>query len=1167
MGKFKPKYSNNIIWRNWLRALNVKHAVFAETKTSTKELKELSGIHGFKMNAYPMQRINKSHSSNGMISITANAECAHTHGFRTDIDNKYIMRSINNKLRTMTAGVYVPPWVEGEELRAATIDQIFRDLTSLVDSARCVGYRIIIFGDFNARIGSEVGDHATNELKDRFMAFIEGNGLKIINKKRHFGVRTCFKNGGGSIVDYVITDDHPSWNDIYSISMEVSKFRFVDSDGLYPHSDHQPIVVHIDVDLDRLRRSKSAIPIQTPSPRKIHYPRYRLRLTSDPVLLSKAASDFEAMITSDKHFQSELRKLSHFLTARRTTKRSRRSHINHLYNSFIHKLNKCLIANGCYERIPCRQRVERDEWLDDTLQNLILKYDEVLNLNESPYRSQTLLAIDHELESRRAAVKQRAHRVFIEQAVRYRDEDMESQLNRLLKDSFTTGAVIKYGNKLLFDDADIVHYATSHFHDLIGRKRPLHGDPFVEQQIERILKQSFSKDHLPQNALFTDSELQRALKHFPVTKAKGLDMISYFMLAELCKNNCFRQTLLHIINTIFVGSTYPEMLNIIKLMMLKKQDIVSEYGNFRGVSIMQNLKSIIHYMRYERVKEMLDVAVHPNQAAYRKGYSPELMVAALCTAIKQVAAREGRVYLATTDLDKAFDRASRSGTLCDLHRNGIDGRCWRLIRDDMLNSSAEVVYNGIHSQQIPIRDGNPQGGVESGPWFNIYMKPALEKCLSVTETLSYGLNYAATTFSDDNFKITATLPEMQRMLDAEAIALRDRNMGVNPGKSRVIKYTRKRDKKGTFKNEPDITINGVSIPCNITKQIITFLGFEMDFNSDDFMAHHRTARISRFKQLRSSFYFKGHLGGDMPIDIQSNLYSFVRTALIFGMKIISFRPTHYTDIDKVQRSFLTTIIGCGPKTNSMSIRMLLGYPKLSVFLMRLKLMFYYDVLMKTDGDDDNFFADNLAANYREMMPRYHANGGSVEGLKDQWRFDMTDWIRCIDQYGISPIYHDTKWLPPTKAKWRAIVNKRYREIYRSELDTFLSRDGEIFVAVFGRGHLTQTHRRKPYGGFMDEMRFLYDGDISTTKISKSIKMLINCTKCNWIHSKLLIPADGSDSKYCVFCDEPRRANAAMHLITDCVETEGRGPMQWLNCVDFRENLEFLERLQLRTDEL
>ena len=60
-------------------------------------------------------------------------------------------------------------------------------------------------------------------------------------------------------------------------------------------------------------------------------------------------------------------------------------------------------------------------------------------------------------------------------------------------------------------------------------------------------------------------------------------------------------------------------------------------------------------------------------------------------------------------------------------------------------------------------------------------------------------------------------------------------------------------------------------------------------------------------------------------------------ALLFGIKIIHLKKSHYIKLDQLQHKYLTSIIGTRLKLYNKSIRLLLGIPKLSDFLIKLKL--------------------------------------------------------------------------------------------------------------------------------------------------------------------------------------------------------------------------------------
>ena len=145
-----------------------------------------------------------------------------------------------------------------------------------------------------------------------------------------------------------------------------------------------------------------------------------------------------------------------------------------------------------------------------------------------------------------------------------------------------------------------------------------------------------------------------------------------------------------------------------------------------------------------------------------------------------------KIYMAITDLDKAFDKVNRSGIIINLANIGINGRNLRLLIDELKNTKCEIVYNGLHSLQIIISDGTPQGHNESGPIFNIYLNPTLIKCLSIIKTYSYTENISAIYYADDGIKITLSLDELQKIIDIESKSLKNWNLESNASKSKII---------------------------------------------------------------------------------------------------------------------------------------------------------------------------------------------------------------------------------------------------------------------------------------------------------------------------------------------------------------------------------------------
>eukprot|EP01083_Nonionella_stella_P143392 445614_1 len=180
----------------------------------------------------------------------------------------------------------------------------------------------------------------------------------------------------------------------------------------------------------------------------------------------------------------------------------------------------------------------------------------------------------------------------------------------------------------------------------------------------------------------------------------------------------------------------------------------------------------------------------------------------------------------------------------------------------------------------------------------------------------------------------------------ESTELNKCNLTTNVKKSAMIKYSRTHQTKEDFKNENHIKMNGSDFiwdHVHINSNIVKFLGFKLNFNLLNFLSYHLSQKLTTFNALRNNLYYNKLIGDDMPIIIQRKFYaSKLRMAFIYGLKIIKLSTTNLTQIDSMQHKYLTTIMGTGVHTNDNDLRMVLGVPKLSNFIRKLKLIMSSD---------------------------------------------------------------------------------------------------------------------------------------------------------------------------------------------------------------------------------
>lgn len=410
----------------------------------------------------------------------------------------------------------------------------------------------------------------------------------------------------------------------------------------------------------------------------------------------------------------------------------------------------------------------------------------------------------------------------------------------------------------------------------------------------------------------------------------------------------------------------------------------------------------------------------------------------------------------------------------------------------------------------------------------------------------------------------------QRLIDIESNELNKWNLETNPTKSHLIKYTRNKKISNTFNDENDLKMNGVPFKWSKYSNIVKFLGFKLNFNDKNYLNYHFRKKINNFIHIKNKLFFKSILGNNLQIDIQNKLYkNKIRMALLYGLKIINMKQGQYNQLDNVQHRYITTIIGSRLQTNDMNIRILLGIPKLSDFLIKTKLLMYYDIFKM----NDNKFTSIIKLNYYEMHCKYIVNGYKIEGMDNQWAYPTIDWINILKKWHFDDKYIDINNLPQNKNEWKSIVLKTYSNIYTAELDKFISKNGRIFASLIGPDVIYDKYKGKIYPAMIDELKFIYDGNISSSNIKQSIKTLFNWTKLNWFNGNIKsnlnsFPFANQDDpyKYCPLCGL-KRMNVQSHLIWVCKSVKRTNSLSWLKVKKPSDNISFLKATQILIDDL
>ena len=153
------------------------------------------------------------------------------------------------------------------------------------------------------------------------------------------------------------------------------------------------------------------------------------------------------------------------------------------------------------------------------------------------------------------------------------------------------------------------------------------------------------------------------------------------------------------------------------------------------------------------------------------------------------------LWIATLDVEKAFDRVHHSSLFEALLSEGVDASiiaCLYALYSDL--HASVMLWDGAESRSFEMQRGVRQGDPLSPLLFNLVLNRVLEEVRAVWRRRGYGSNVGATirgdklthvAFADDMSLVARSWLSMKRMLSLLRKALGQRGLALHPSKCKV----------------------------------------------------------------------------------------------------------------------------------------------------------------------------------------------------------------------------------------------------------------------------------------------------------------------------------------------------------------------------------------------
>ena len=637
---------------------------------------------------------------------------------------------------TLIIQIYAPSTDYSEE----DIEQFYDDLSNVVKQNKKWSDKLIICGDFNAKIGKEreekiVGPYGLGERNnsgDKLVEFCRRNDLFVTNtwfEQKETARHTWVSPGDRcrNQIDYILCSQR------YRNSILNSKVRH----GADCASDHKPVVITTRTKLKTIKRKLSSI-------------KWNLNILK---------------LNEGKYVNATDEKVKNYQKEKMDTNQK-----------WIRIKNT--IKDAAMEVIGKKRREKKQQWMTEDILDLMeerrTKKD---SLSRLEYRNLT-----GEIQRKCRKAKDDYYNskcTEIEQLDMCHSNKKYQKIKEMQapKSSVNLGIQNKQG-EILHNDSDILR----RWEEYIGEE--LYNDTRAEKP------NGETTDDLSE---ITMEEMERAINSLAKGKAAGEDEIPAELLQALGPNG--KEELRELTNDIYKTGTLPKDFTVGVYIPIPKVNKATKCSDHRTISLISHASKILLKIIMERINPIINRHLDETQLGFRKGKGTRDGIFLLRNISERMAEHQKDLFLCFIDYSKAFDRVNHAKMMEVLTLAGVADHERRLIAELYWNQTAKVRTDAETTDEINILRGVRQGCILSPSLFNLYSEFLLQEALGEKKGISLnGENITNVRYADDTVILAETPEDLQLMLDGISESCKTYGMAMNAKKTKTMHVGKEKKK-------------------------------------------------------------------------------------------------------------------------------------------------------------------------------------------------------------------------------------------------------------------------------------------------------------------------------------------------------------------------------------
>ena len=836
-------------------------------------------------------------------------------------------------VRLNVAGVWltlVQVYAPTDDTDSVAKDEFYAEVQEVMNRVPR-GDRIIVMGDFNARVGKNVkvwkgvigehGEDVENDSGRRLLGFSAENEMKIMNT--HFGHKRIHKFTWSCLDYFLVRSDQRRY---------VHDVRVIR--GAEIESDHYLVLAKVNI--------AKQVPKKTESRRS--------QLRSERLQTLEGRLKFRARLRAKWNMVKQIEE----------------EDVDRMWEEF-----KGGILGTAEEVCGRRKRQsgkKRTGWWGKEVEAAIRKkkmaYKRWLQVKTEEAREMYLEA----KKGAKQVVRKAKNEEWIKFGESLQVDFVKNQRNfwgkirATVKGSHEAGRVCDENGQVICEEDQVRGRWKEYFASLFQANGEMQqrvsrdvsgGEAQVEENVEEI----------------TIEEVQRSIARLKSRKTPGVCEVSGEMLKA--GGEVVVEWLHRIMNRAWKSGMVPDDWRKALVVPVHKKGSKLQCKNYRGISLLSIPGKVYAKILEKRLRNITEDKILEEQGAFRKKRSCTDQLFTVRMLSEKTIAKNKRMIMVCVDLEKAYDNVNRDLMWNVLEEYGIRGRLAKAVRSMYVNCEACVRVLGGKSDWFKVEQGVRQGCVMS-PWlFNLYMDHILREA---KERFSGGVkleerNVQFLLFADDLMLVAEMEEDVERNLQILDDVMAQWQMKINWGKTKAMVV-----KRGG--GSCNVTVKGEKIE---EVKVMKYLGamFNEEGSCEDEVDSRIGLTCRTIGALRKEVVDRKELSKTTKLRVYNAI---VKPTLLYGSETWTLQNRHMKKLQATEMRYLRKVEGVTrmDRMRSDDIRERLRQEDVLDTVLRKKKQW----LKKIEEMSEERLAKRV---YMEEMPGKRPRGR----LRKRWEDDLT----------------------------------------------------------------------------------------------------------------------------------------------------------------------------------